>query len=253
MKLTRRQEDVIRKMLDLFRELQGPIHYSTLAEYLGVSPFTAYDMLRLLEEKGLVTSEYQLAADKSGPGRAVRVFLPSQKTLEDADLIRDQIGGMDWEAVKQNVLDKLRKGEVYDRELADEVLARIPSAGRGQLRYCVEVMTVIVLRIQSKAGRQALSGLLPQFLPENRAASRTDLSLLGGIALGILALEDEGDLEWKAQLLEHVQIYMDIVISLDVDKCRSLGDHLKNVFTLLGESGKSANHKSRRSSPPEDH
>ena len=77
MKLTRRQEDFIHKMLDLYRELQGPIHYTVMAERLGVSRFTAYDMLRLLEEKGLVISEYQLAESKSGPGRSEVVFIPS--------------------------------------------------------------------------------------------------------------------------------------------------------------------------------
>ena len=64
MKLTRRQETFIHRLLDLYRELDGPIHYSLLAERVGVSPFTAYDMLRLLEEKGLVTSEYRLDSDK---------------------------------------------------------------------------------------------------------------------------------------------------------------------------------------------
>ena len=46
MKLTRRQEEFIRKLMDLYWEKRGPIHYSVLAERLGVSPFTAYDMLR---------------------------------------------------------------------------------------------------------------------------------------------------------------------------------------------------------------
>ena len=76
MKLTRRQEEFIESLIDLNREVEGPIHYSVLAERLGVSPFTAYDMLRLLEEKGLVRSEYHLAAGKSGPGRAERLFCP---------------------------------------------------------------------------------------------------------------------------------------------------------------------------------
>lgn len=236
MKLTRRQEDVIRKMLDLYREFQGPIHYSTLAERLGVSPFTAYDMLRLLEEKGLVTSEYQLAPDKSGPGRAVRVFLPSTQALKDAQLIGDDMDRADWEKVKEGVLDKLRKDEVYDRELAVEVLARIPSAGKGRLRYCVEVMTIIALRIQNSDGRRTLLNLLSQLLSDSQAASRADLSILGGTALGILSLEDQSDLEWWEQLLEHVKTYMDIVINLDVEKCRLLGEYLKNVFALMEES-----------------
>jgi len=38
---------------------------------------TAYDMLRLLEERGLVTSEYVLP--EQGPGRSMIVFRPTAK------------------------------------------------------------------------------------------------------------------------------------------------------------------------------
>ena len=45
MKLTRRQTTFVERLVDLYHEAQGPIHYSTLARRLGVSRFTAYDML----------------------------------------------------------------------------------------------------------------------------------------------------------------------------------------------------------------
>ncbi len=77
MKLTRRQEAFMRKLLDVYREAQEPVHYSVLAGRLGVSPFTAYDMLRLLEEKGLVSSDYSRGTRKSGPGRSEVFFLPT--------------------------------------------------------------------------------------------------------------------------------------------------------------------------------
>jgi DNA-binding Lrp family transcriptional regulator len=237
MKLTRRQEEIIHKMLDLYRELQGPIHYSALADRLGISPFTAYDMLRLLEEKGLVTSEYQLAADKSGPGRTVRLFSPTRQAQELVDLLTIDMGGVEWESAKQRVLDSFRSGDLYDRELADEMLARIPSGGRGQLPYCVEVMTIVAIRIRSIEGRQCLLKYLPEILPESQPAKRTNLCMLGGYALGILSIEDSGDEEWVQLLIEHVQSYMNIIIKMDSEKCRLLGEHLIRVFAPLSESG----------------
>ena len=93
-KLTRRQEEFIEKLIDLSDEFDAPIHYSLLAERLGVSPFTAYDMLCMLEEKGAVTSEYQLAAEKTGPGRAERLFYPSETTLQRREAIAGRIGAL---------------------------------------------------------------------------------------------------------------------------------------------------------------
>lgn len=234
--LTRRQEEIIRKMLDLYHELQGPIHYSTLADRLGVSPFTAYDMLRLLEEKGFVSSEYQLAPDKTGPGRAVRVFQPTQLAQKLFQSLAEETGGADWEEVKQRILDKTRKGEIQERELMQEMLARIPSEGKSQVQYCVEVMTIVALRIRNIKGRILLKKFFPELLPDTKPARRTNLCLLGGFALGMLAIEDSSDREWEQQLLEHVQVYMDIVTKMDIRRCQLLGEKLTRVFATLGES-----------------
>ena len=234
--LTRRQEEIIHKMLDLYHELQGPIHYSTLADRLGVSPFTAYDMLRLLEEKGFVSSEYQLAPDKTGPGRAVRVFQPTQLAQKLFQSLAEETGGADWEEVKQRILDKTRKGEIQEPELMQEMLARIPSEGKSQVQYCVEVMTIVALRIRNIKGRILLKKFFPEMLPDTKPARRTDLCLLGGFALGMLAIEDSLDREWEQQLLEHVQVYMDIVTKMDIRRCQLLGEKLTRVFATLGES-----------------
>lgn len=50
MKLTGRQREFLGKFLDLYQEARQPLHYPVVAERLGVSPMTAYDMFRLLEE-----------------------------------------------------------------------------------------------------------------------------------------------------------------------------------------------------------
>lgn len=234
--LTRRQEDIIHKMLDLYHELQGPIHYSTLADRLGVSPFTAYDMLRLLEEKGLVSSEYQLAPNKTGPGRAMRVFQPTQLAQKLFQSLVEETGGADWEEIKQRFLDKTSKGEIQERELVQEMLARIPSEGKSQVQYCVEVMTIVALRIRSIKGRNLLKKFFPEMVPDTKPARRTNLCLLGGFALGMLAIEDRSDSEWEQQLFEHIQVYMDIVTKMDIRRCQLLGEKLTRLFATLGES-----------------
>ncbi len=232
-KLTRRQETFIHKMLDLYREFNGPIHYSVLAKQLGVSRFTAYDMLRLLEEKGLVTSEYQVASDRPGPGRSEVFFLPTERAGRLFAELAGDVSGVDWEAVKERVLEKVRSGEVRDRELAEEMLARIPPEGEGVLRYCVEVMTIIALRLRRSAGRRLLMEYLPLFLSGGQTASRASLSLLGGFALGLLANENASDREWSRELFAHVQRYQSLVAEMDTKLCRRLASSLNDVFAPL--------------------
>ncbi len=233
MKLTRRQEEFIHNLLDLYRELQGPIHYSTLAERLGVSPFTAYDMLRLLEEKGMVTSEYQLAAKKSGPGRTERVFLPTARAHAKARHIEAEVGGNNWEGFKQRVLEKIRTGEIADRDLAEEMLARIPPEGPYALRYCVEIMTVIALRLRQPGGRQLLNEYLGELLSGADAASRSNLSLLGGLAFGIFAEEYAEDSDWVRELFDHLRQYQATINGMDDRLRRQLVENIRDVLNPL--------------------
>jgi len=232
MKLTRRQEEFISKLLDLHEEFDGPIHYSVLAERLGVSPFTAYDMLCVLEEKGYVTSQYQLGVEKSGPGRAERVFFPVETIQAREKRLAEQLGdeGLMGESLKVHILEKLRSGDVLDKELTDQMLARIPPEAQGKIRYCIEVMTVVWLRIRNGETKDLFTTFLPHILQHDSPTCRADLTFLGGISFGLLAQDSSVDQEWVRILFEHIKYYQDIVVKLARENCRQLADYLILVF-----------------------
>jgi hypothetical protein len=238
MKLTRRQEEFIRKMIDLKREFAGPIHYSLLAERLGVSPFTAYDMLCLLEEKGFVTSEYQLPADKSGPGRAERVFYPSAMAQAQHQLVVDQSGSapLDEQALKAFALEKLRKGETPDQELTEGMMARLVPVGQGEVRYCIEVMTVAALRLKHSPARGALLDQLPELLPAESGSCKADLCLFGGFIYGLLAQQGAIQPEWLEKLREHLNGYLTLVMEMSAEDCNRLARQLRGLFASLAEA-----------------
>jgi hypothetical protein len=111
------------------------------------------------------------------------------------------------------------------------MLARIPGDEneRDPLRFCVELMTVMVLRISHHAFQQYVSDILPH---PNRA-DRLQLILLAGFALGILASEQHGDANWEQELLEHVKQYQSIVIGMSLTDCRQLAHALEKVLAPL--------------------
>src|SRR5258708_5447575 len=129
MELTRRQTTFIERLVDLYHEAQGPIHYSTLAQRLGVSRFTAYDMLRLLEEKGLVTSAYQLTAGKSGPGRSEVLYEPTERAHALVAELAGPGGPVEWATVKRRLVENFAGQNGHDRELTQAMLARVPRQG----------------------------------------------------------------------------------------------------------------------------
>lgn len=235
MEITRRQEDFIRKMIDLYRELQEPFHYSYVAERLGINPFTAYDMLRLLEKKGIVTSQYHLAEDKSGPGRSEIFFLPTIEAHRVFARLSEDVGDQEWKALREAVLLKVRSGALQDRELVNDILTPVPPEGQGALRYCLEVMTVIALLLRRGNGRRLLFSCLPNILPSIESANPVNLSLLGGFALGILADENIDDHDWGRELIGHVRQYQALVVNMNPQLCRKLAASLREVFKPLEE------------------
>ncbi len=234
MKLTGRQETFIQQLLDLYRELNGPIHYSELAERVGVSPFTAYDMLRVLEEKGFVTSTYRLDSNKPVVGRSEIVFLPTEQTHRlfvklagDADLDN-------WETVKVQIMASIRAGGLDDEiDLAEEILARVPPDVPELLRYCIEVMSIVILRLGKGTGRTILAQHLPQILEWQGSITRSGLMLLGGFTLGLLANENTNDVEWNDLFLAHIRRYQSIIMDMEPRLCRQLGDRMMEVIAPI--------------------
>ena len=234
MKLTRRQEEFINNLHALSQELMGPIHYTILAERLGVSPFTAYDMLCLLEEKGFVTSEYRLSGEKSGPGRAERVFIPNfeahtrrLRILMETDVQLDTKQG-----ISQVILERMRNGELPENELHKELMARIPPDDlREELRFCMEIMAIIAFRLRQKRGQQILTQYLTEIIPQNNSYRRSNLCFLGGFAFGILANEYSSNSEWVDKLFEHMIHYHEIVANLNQEECNRLGNYIVGLFS----------------------
>ena len=235
MKLTRRQETFIRKLLDLYHEAEGPIHYSALADHLGVSKITAYDMLRHLEEKGYISSHYQLEDEKTGPGRSRVVFSPTELAHTMLTQMAGPLEGADWEQVKETVINRISPGEIPDAEFRKKIVDRIFDEENDNIRYCIEVMTVLVFRMKESGQLQFFIETLPQIFPDTEASNRSSLILIGGFALGLLADESAQDQVWGQELIDHVKQAQRLIAEMDEGSCYHLATSLTEVFASLRE------------------
>lgn len=160
------------------------------------------------------------------------VLVHEQRFVNKAGGVR-----LEGEALKESVLEELRQGGMSDddRDLAEQLMARLLPAGQGDVHYCVEVMTVAALRLQHSAGRQALLEHLPYILPGEGGARQANLCLLGGFVFGILAQQSAPGQEWLGKLREHLQGYLDAVMEMGREDCNKLAAQLAGVFAALGD------------------
>jgi len=188
-KLTRRQQDFLSKFLNLYTEGHEPLHYSAVAEHLGVGNVTAYEMLRLLEEHGLVEAEYQLPAGSRGPGRASVVFRPTPLAAQVlARLAGGDVNQREWETVKEHILRQIETHQAEDYEsLLEELLARMPGQ-RSPVIYAAEMITAIVLGLESLRNTAEAHGLRDR-LREIGKVGEMGLSVFVGLGIGLCAVE----------------------------------------------------------------
>jgi len=234
-KLTRRQQAFIRNLLDLYRELQGPIHYSTLAERIGVSRITAYDMLRLLEDKGFVRSEYQLPSDRSNPGRSTILYYPTEKAHQTFAQLAREVNAPNWEALQESIIAMMGEedGEQDEKqEISREILERIPPDESPELRYCMEVITIITLRLRESPNLSVLHDYCQRILSVDQATNN-DFMLFGGFALGLLVSEQAEHPDWNLELLEHVRQCQRLVSTMDDAQRRRLTGILQDLMAAL--------------------
>ena len=201
MKLTFRQKVFLNKLLDLYQEMREPVHYSLVAERLGLSGSTAYDMLRLLEQKGMVSSEYATPKTTSGPGRSSILFFP---TAEAIDLFSRLAGESqeqeEWEDVKAHILTSLSHGKATEyQDLLRELLVGIPEA-QSPLVRCAEVITALLLSLRET--KHTFGRRSPVSMLLRAPIGRLGMSTLAGLVLG-LSLADR-KVQW---LLGNFQKY----------------------------------------------
>lgn len=230
MKLTPRQQTFLDKLFDLYREFNGPVHYSVVAERLGVNKFSAYDMLKLLEEKGVAASSYVLGRDHSGPGRSMVVFYPTHKAVRFLTQLRQEVlRGEEWYQAKERLLQRLRETkEPHYAEAVREIIARLPNV-KTPLMYCTEMIGVLLLNL-AYASQQA-GGFIPhRLLTSLTAQGEVGLGTLAGFSLGSILSTTAEDPSLMGKLVSHTKDFQAYLSELSEDSVNRLTMFLEDAL-----------------------
>jgi DNA-binding PadR family transcriptional regulator len=188
-KLTRRQQQFLSDFLDLYSQWGEPLHYTTVAEHIGVGRISAYEMLRLLEERGLVEAEYQLPNGLRGPGRASVVFRPTPLAQEVLTRFAGgDIAQQEWQVAKERILRGLEMGKDHDYDaLLQEFLVRTPQQ-RSPIIYAAEMITAVILGLESLMNTTEVSALKDK-LEEIGKVGELGVGMFAGLAAGLSVAE----------------------------------------------------------------
>ena len=229
--LTFRQKVFLSKLLDVCHEMREPVHYSVVAERLGLSGSTAYDMLRLLEQKGMVGSEYATPKVASGPGRSSILFFPTAEAIElFSRLAGESQGQEEWEDVKTHILASLRQGKASEyQDLLRELLTRIPEAGSPLVR-CAEVITALLLSLRET--KHTFGRRSPMSILLRAPVGSLGMSTLAGLALG-LCLADKKMQHLLGNFQKYTKRYETLLQELSPEGLKTLHRFTRDVWNML--------------------
>jgi len=150
MAMTKRRLDFLRTIKQLYEAAGVPVHYVRVAESLGVSKWSAYEMLKNLEREGFLTRQYEVNQVEKNPGRAMVLFLPAEK-LDEALSGEYEIKttAREWQQEKERLLslfDEPKKGGVI--ALFEQLLSELPNL-ENPLVSCAYVITLLVSQLQT--------------------------------------------------------------------------------------------------------
>lgn len=231
-KLTHRQQKFLSQFLDIYREMDQSVHYITVAERLGIGKVTAYEMLRLLEEHGLVQAEYQANPGQHGPGRSAVLFYPTQEANRLMNgLAGDPIEINDWLVVKEQILQQLRERKAGGYEdLLSNLLARIPEM-RSPLIFVTELITAVILMLTTIQDAPEIRALLER-LQQIELPQKIGLSVMSGIAM-LLSVMERANRHYSTILLTQFSRYEDALSQLNEESRRQLGEFTREAVHIL--------------------
>ncbi|UCC86060.1 MAG: hypothetical protein JSV81_14520 [Anaerolineales bacterium] len=233
MKLTPRQQAFLDKLFDLYREFNGPVHYSVVAERLGVNKFSAYDMLKLLEKKGVAASSYVLGEDHAGPGRSMVVFYPTHQAAKFLTQLRHEVLGSDeWHYARERLLQRLRDTQESNyAEAVREILGRLPDV-KTPLMYCTEMIGVILLNL-AYASKQGGDLISHRVLTSLTARDEVGLGTLAGFSLGSIMSHPVVDSPLISRLISHTKKFQTYLGELSEESINRLNTFLQDALNAF--------------------
>jgi DNA-binding PadR family transcriptional regulator len=231
-KLTHRQQQFLSQFLDIYREADQPVHYVAIADRLHLGKVTVYEMLRLLEERGLVRAGYEIGPGTHGPGRPTVLFQPTDEARRLlTQLAGDSAEENDWQVVKEQILQNLRtsKTDGYDTLLTD-LLLRIPER-RSPLIFVTELITAMLITLATIPDMPQVRAILER-LSRIGLPQEIGLSALSGIGLALSALE-RINRRTASLLLAQIGRYEDFLSQVSEENRRRLNEFAREVTRIL--------------------
>lgn len=224
MDLTARKKQFLDKLMDLYQQTKLPVHYKTLAKKIGVSKWTAYDMVKELEKLKYLNRDYALKPGETG--RSQVVYMPTEKAFNL--FIEARIGEItltEWEETKANVKNHLEnRGESNHSDAIQRILADI-SKTKTHITFCAYIIGLLLLHLK---GLGKKTDTLVKNLVHKSPTSRMKLTMFVGTTAGTIIQNLNDDI--GVEVTELISRYLAYIHTLSDNEKELLTEFLNEMI-----------------------
>ena len=223
MKLTKRRLQFLQKLMDLYRRTNLPVHYEVLAKAVGVSKWTAYDVLKAIEEQGFVSRSY--ANNTKETGRSQVLFVPTSKASEVIAAAEDaSFDQADWNKTVANISRMLR--ELKHTGINEALRSLLDEIGRVNTRFKFCAYTAGLLVYLKNFSGKTEAKLRP--LMKKAPSKETGMTMMIGTVLGTTIQKVNEEL--GREITELVSRFLGSIPDLTGEEKERLFDFLSEAY-----------------------
>lgn len=226
--LTERRKEFLRAVIRQYGLTGEPVHYTDVAEFIGVSKWTAYDILSALAREGYLEIVRRVDKKGSSPGRSQVTFRPAPSAYEAVALPSERKSGfqVDWERTRKELLHRLadadRKGPTV---VLRETLAELPHAS-NPLVFCAKLIVALLLAVWAVRKTAQVLMVLREVLGY-LSGPEAALILIVGLIMGYIW--KSGKAELQDGLQRHINRYVSEVKNMDRREQEALLSFVQDV------------------------
>ncbi len=223
--LTKRRQEFLRILVELYQRTGQPVHYSEVAESIGVSPWTAYDILTLLAESGYVEVVHQVDRKEETPGRSKVKFRPTPLAFSSLNTCNRK----DWEHIRLELLERLKEADRKGAKvIIKETLGELPKIS-NPLIFCAKLLLALILALWT-IRKAAQTLMVVREVLTSLSANEAALVLVAGLVVGYIW--KEGKKELGKAFNGHLARYVDEVKKLEEEDREKLLTFVRDVALM---------------------
>lgn len=221
--LTKRRRQFLDMIINLYQKTKLPIHYETLGKALGVSKWTAYDMMKEIEKLGFISRSY--VTNRKETGRSQVMFTPTVKAFDLFEKPRGKQAVPDrWSRTVREISQSLEKVNGCLPTVAIERLMTKSVHADNQFDFCSSILGLLVAYLKQSGKRtEAVIRRLVRTAPK-----QNHLPLFVGTVFGIIVQSIQGKID--AEMADVLSRFLHIIENLSEQDKEKMSNFLISVM-----------------------